>query len=64
METLLRALLSGPPGLLTSLGSDPRNYIFALCYQLNYQVHHIYEINNQQIITYMLIKALGLCVVL
>lgn len=30
METLLRALLSGPPGLLTSLGSDPGNYIL-LC---------------------------------
>ena len=27
METLLRALLSGPPALLMSLGSDPGNYI-------------------------------------
>ena len=30
METVLIALLSGLPGLLTSLGSDPGNYIL-LC---------------------------------
>ena len=42
----------------------PRELRFALCQQLNYQVHHIYEINNQQIITSMLIKALDLCTVL
>ena len=42
----------------------PRELHFALCCQLNYQMHHIYEINNQQIIASMLIKALGLCIVL